>query len=313
MIITDLFLPQAEAPGAALEAVPGIERVGRFGARCALADGWRPWLARWLGREDLAHGGCHASLSVPAGQPRGRSLPRELDRDARRAGRGTLERTPRAARHRAPGPPERRALCDAFARTFGGSGLKLWPLSGGDFLIETPGIEPLATPEPARCLGGDLAVPAERRRRAAAAPRERDRDVAARRAAERIAPGARRAAGDAAVVVGQRGRPGACAPARGTRSRSCFRRRCLPRRTVASSGRGVPRIAPPARATARAGQRCARRAERRGGRGVVAPENRHGGSMRRSPRSTGASCPRRCGRSRRACSGGWWWWRTTPA
>jgi|HubBroStandDraft_1064217.scaffolds.fasta_scaffold03010_8 hypothetical protein len=165
MIITDLYLPQAEAPGAALEAVPGIELVGRFGARRALADGWRPWLARWLGHEDLAQAApasiAAASLTAPAGAAEGGAAmpaatrwiatPVELV-----AGLSSVHLGQRGIVRLAP--PERMALCDAFARTFGGSGLKLWPLSGGDFLMETPGIEPLATPEPARCLGAQLAA-----------------------------------------------------------------------------------------------------------------------------------------------------------
>jgi hypothetical protein len=46
------FPPGAGAPG----SMPGFEHAARFGTRRSLAPdgGWRPWLARWLGRPDLA-------------------------------------------------------------------------------------------------------------------------------------------------------------------------------------------------------------------------------------------------------------------
>lgn len=54
--------PGAPGPG----AFPGIEHVARFGERAALEGGWRPWLARWLGRGDLANvaPGVIAAVSV---------------------------------------------------------------------------------------------------------------------------------------------------------------------------------------------------------------------------------------------------------
>lgn len=68
IVISDLYLAQDSSdrlvgrsargqPGGAVGAgaFPGIEWVARFGKRAALeAGGWRPWLARWLGRGDLA-------------------------------------------------------------------------------------------------------------------------------------------------------------------------------------------------------------------------------------------------------------------
>src|ERR1700722_2860426 len=82
IVITDLYLPagsaEAEAasdtgsPGTSSSASqasftnaaggsslvsPGLERIARFGHRRALdhEGGWRAWLARWIGREDLAN------------------------------------------------------------------------------------------------------------------------------------------------------------------------------------------------------------------------------------------------------------------
>src|SRR5580700_1994777 len=59
MVIADLYAPRG-APAAALEAatsaaqLPGIAAVARFGERRPLAAGWRPWLAQWSGRTELA-------------------------------------------------------------------------------------------------------------------------------------------------------------------------------------------------------------------------------------------------------------------
>jgi hypothetical protein len=70
IVISDLYLaqdPSSRSPGLVqgqphsppaapgTGAFPGIEHVARFGERTVLEGGWRPWLARWLGRGDLAN------------------------------------------------------------------------------------------------------------------------------------------------------------------------------------------------------------------------------------------------------------------
>ncbi|HWW80332.1 MAG TPA: hypothetical protein VNY82_12100, partial [Steroidobacteraceae bacterium] len=67
IVISDLYLaqdPSSRSPGLVqgqlesppgIGAFPGIEHIARFGGRSALEGGWRPWLARWLGRGDLAN------------------------------------------------------------------------------------------------------------------------------------------------------------------------------------------------------------------------------------------------------------------
>jgi hypothetical protein len=166
MIITDLYLAEAAAgSGAAAEpltaALPGIERVSRFGTRARFAGGWRAWLARWLDREDLAQaapaGVAAAPLEIPAAAAgtaaapatRWIATPVELV-----AGLSRVHLGPRGIVRLTP--PERTALCAAFARSFRESGLRLWPLSGGDFLMETPGIAPIPAIDPARCLGAEI-------------------------------------------------------------------------------------------------------------------------------------------------------------
>jgi hypothetical protein len=63
------------------------------------------------------------------------------------------------------------ALAAAFQDTFAVSGCSLTPLSSGDFLLRTAGIAAVATTEPARCAGNDVAEALPRG--AAAAPLRR--------------------------------------------------------------------------------------------------------------------------------------------
>jgi hypothetical protein len=163
LVIADLYLPHGAngTAGAGAGAVPGIESAGRFGERAALRHGWREWLAHALGREDLAGAApaCIAAAAVevePGGPPAGASgtpwiaTPLQLTAGAARLyldHRGVL-RLPRA---------ELAALAAAFQDTFAVSGFTLTPLASGDFLLRTPGIAAVATTEPARCAGTDVA------------------------------------------------------------------------------------------------------------------------------------------------------------
>jgi len=173
IVIADLYLP---VPGGAVAgAVPGIESAGRFGERVALQHGWREWLARAVGREDLAGAApaCIAAAAAdvgPGGPLAGASgtlwiaTPLQLTAGAARLyldHRGVL-RLPRV---------ELAALAAAFQDTFAVSGCSLTLLSSGDFLLRTAGMAPVSTIEPARCVGNDLAEALPRG--AAAAPLRR--------------------------------------------------------------------------------------------------------------------------------------------
>ena len=178
IVIADLYLPRG-ANGAPLDgaaepaAAPGIESAGRFGERAALEHGWREWLAHALGREDLAGAApaCIAAAELaPGAPPAGASgtlwiaTPLHLSAGGARLyldHRGVL---------RLP-PAELGALAAAFQDTFGVSGFTLTPLSSGDFLLGTAGIAAVATTEPARCAGNDVAESLPRG--AAAAPLRR--------------------------------------------------------------------------------------------------------------------------------------------
>ncbi|MGH8211125.1 MAG: hypothetical protein ACREU6_16315, partial [Steroidobacteraceae bacterium] len=64
IVISDLYLASGDvgassetdsSPGAdVMGRLPGFEHAARFGQRSAIDGGWRAWLARWLGRHDLA-------------------------------------------------------------------------------------------------------------------------------------------------------------------------------------------------------------------------------------------------------------------
>lgn len=58
IVIADLYFPpgkgEGSPPGQAKDALPGFEHAARFGETITLKDGWRTWLARQLGRDDLA-------------------------------------------------------------------------------------------------------------------------------------------------------------------------------------------------------------------------------------------------------------------
>ena len=210
IVISDLYLAQAPsgrasglvqgqletppgAPGSG--AFPGIEHVARFGERTALEGGWRPWLARWLGRGDLANvapgviaavgvvsaGAGAVPAAVGAEHPAADAV--SIAADGVSAGPAAS-----AASAGAESPPDstawiatpvhliagltslhldRRSILrlptadlEGFAldfnRAFGDSGLRLTPLAAGDFLMQGPATLTAATTEPARALVADL-------------------------------------------------------------------------------------------------------------------------------------------------------------
>jgi hypothetical protein len=171
ILIVDLYLQSGELQGelaADPGALAGLEYAGRFGQRERLAGSWREWLARWLGRGDLAGvpvaavaaaasaGGDAARVMIAGASPeiatRWIATPVELVAGLTRVyldRRGIVRLA----------PDEQATFAEAFHRTFAGSGLTLEPLSDGQFLAVTPGIAAVATTEPARCAGGMLAVP----------------------------------------------------------------------------------------------------------------------------------------------------------
>ncbi|HUI62302.1 MAG TPA: hypothetical protein VLX90_18895 [Steroidobacteraceae bacterium] len=177
IVLSDLFL----SPETALElpAQPGLSAlalIARFGDRQALPGGWREWVAHWA----RSAGGGSASARTPVApataaatvaaaavwrerqvwiRPDGASSPAtvwlaspvhlltglataHLDR------RGILRLS----------PDEKRLLAEDFRGVFAGTGFALIPLHSDGFLLSAPELPLTAAPEPARCVGENLAV-----------------------------------------------------------------------------------------------------------------------------------------------------------
>jgi hypothetical protein len=167
MVIADLYAPRG-APAAALEAatsaaqLPGIAAVTRFGERRPLAAGWRPWLAQWTGRAELAPvapawiaaaraGAGGAAGAGAAGGALWIASPLHLRASLTRVHleHHGLLRLPAA---------EAAALAADYALALGEDGTRLVALPCGDFLLSTPQVAAVASAEPARFAGA--AVPA---------------------------------------------------------------------------------------------------------------------------------------------------------
>ena len=167
-MIPDLYLPRglrgAPLQAAAFAQVPGLEQVARFGTRAQLQGGWRNWLLGFTGRSDLAGiaPACIAAAALAARPGTGRpqdstawiatALHLQAGIATVHLEHGGVLRLP---------PTEQAELAAKFTDTFGVSGCALTPLPAGEFLLETPGIIPIATAEPERCVGGapDQLVP----------------------------------------------------------------------------------------------------------------------------------------------------------
>lgn len=165
IVIADLYLPRGEdadrvRAGIAAGSVPGIEFAARFGERTQLAYGWRAWLARRFGRADLANvapARIAAAMCADAPQGAGGAAATAWIATPVQLVAG-LTQVHLSAQNILPLPAaELASLAASFRRAFGGSGLALYPLPCGELLLFTAGMPALATLEPARAVGADLA------------------------------------------------------------------------------------------------------------------------------------------------------------
>jgi hypothetical protein len=154
MVLTDVYLPTEEphAPRVGGGRLAGLEYTGRFGSRTVLRRGWRDWLARYLGREDLAALAPARIAAAVLGPGVGSdwiATPVHLSAALTRVHldhRGLLRLK----------PEELAELALSFGRTFAGSGLTLYPLPCGEFLLRAAGIAVTDSIEPARVAGGEV-------------------------------------------------------------------------------------------------------------------------------------------------------------
>jgi hypothetical protein len=131
---------------------PGLEHLGRFGHKHSIEEGWRVWLARRLGRDDLA-GAAPASIAATALDPaRGEAwfaTPVHLiaSLTSLHLDRRSLLRL---------SAQDLATLADDFNRIFADADLTLTPIDSNGFLIRGLENVTVATTEPARALAGDL-------------------------------------------------------------------------------------------------------------------------------------------------------------
>jgi hypothetical protein len=156
IVIRDLYLePELAASSAAdaagLELAPGIEQLARFGDKAALTEGWRAWIARWLGLSQYADVppasvAAAALENAPADGAVWLATPVHLI-----AGMTSLHFDRRSVLQ--PPAAELEQLAASFRDTFLGSGFDLRPLGSGELLLTGPEVSPAATTvEPARLL-----------------------------------------------------------------------------------------------------------------------------------------------------------------
>jgi hypothetical protein len=172
--------PDPTAGAGAIGTLPGFEHAARFGQRRSIEGegGWRPWLARWLGRADLAS--VAPAVIAAAAAPSGKSA---VTPAAATPNRNSTVTPPAAAPtrdgtawiatpvHLIAGLTslhlDRRSIlrlptadlesfANDFNRTFAGSDLFLRPLPSGDFLLHGPATLTGSTTDPARALAADL-------------------------------------------------------------------------------------------------------------------------------------------------------------
>jgi hypothetical protein len=159
IVIADLFWAASHSPETELSlppgALPGLSLAARFGQTAWLPESWLGWLARWLGRDELADltPASAAALLAQAALPAAGNLPGggwiatpvhllagissvHLDR------RGVL---------RLP-PADARQLAADFGGTFGDSPFRLAVLPPADLLLVGPYLHGVKTVEPARAV-----------------------------------------------------------------------------------------------------------------------------------------------------------------
>ena len=172
IVIADLYLePELPARPAARTAEPvapeaaqvlsespgaGIEHLTRFGDKRPLGEGWRAWVARWLGLPQYARTApasiaAAALADAPAGRVVWLATPLHLIAGLASVhfDRRSLLRLPLT---------DLEALAAGFGETFRGSGLELHPLESGELLLAGAAqAMPATTTEPARLLLEPLA------------------------------------------------------------------------------------------------------------------------------------------------------------
>jgi len=157
MVITDCYLAGERAPAPASAPLPGLEHIARFGERGVLTDGWRAYLARRVGCGALATAAPAAVAAAVLGREWSTrpgswlACPVHLSASHSQVHldhRGLLRL----------GAAVQARLCRGFADAFRGAELTLAALPSGGFLLQAPQLPALASADPERCAGGEIAA-----------------------------------------------------------------------------------------------------------------------------------------------------------
>jgi hypothetical protein len=153
IVISDFYLAAAgesdrSAQTGAAESLPSVSYMARFGEKSAVEEGWRPWLARWLGREDLA-GVAPAAIADGAAGATWFATPIYLITGL------TSLHLDRRSILRLPGDDAAR-LAEDFAKVFGEQEFQLKPIDSGIFMMRGRESIDAYTTDPARAVVSDL-------------------------------------------------------------------------------------------------------------------------------------------------------------
>jgi hypothetical protein len=172
IVLSDLYVSQ-EAPDRELAAgvtLPGLQQAARYGARSKIADGWRPWLARWLAGSEagapatVAARALQSSRSGDAAAPSPSPSPLTAGSLPEVAWMATpmhliagltSVHVDRRSLLRLDANDQAQLAAD-FQRIFHDSGFQLQPLDSGDFLMLGPRMPLAEALEPARAMGGSI-------------------------------------------------------------------------------------------------------------------------------------------------------------
>lgn len=159
VVISDLYLPSAaDAPSATVAALPGLAETARFGQKSRVDGDWRAWLARWMGRDDLARAApaavAAAASSSPSPEAFGAGSVWIANPIHLMAGLTNLHLDYRGLL-RLPAEDLAR-LAQDFTGTFGEGEFHLEALESGQFLLRTSRALNALTTEPSRALVHEL-------------------------------------------------------------------------------------------------------------------------------------------------------------
>jgi hypothetical protein len=163
LVISDLYLPPAELGNSSklsgtVAISPGLQYMARFGQKSSIHEDWRSWLARWLGRDDLARAAPAAIASATI-----RASPSLATTDGTAwfatpvhlmAGLTSLHLDRRGLLQLRE--EELHELARDFSRVFGESEFHLETIGSDLFLMRNRDGIVASTTEPARAVGSEL-------------------------------------------------------------------------------------------------------------------------------------------------------------